>query len=470
MERGATEGAPAGDRSADPQTEGTDGPPEDGGLPAETPPGPDGLPVLGNVRSLVDDPRAFYDEMSGYGDVVSYSVPLMDFCTVLHPDLIERVLVTENDHFEKFGFEDLGGDFMSEGLLLAEGEQWQRQRLAAQEAFTPDRIRTYGDAMGRYADAMVDDWTDGETVQLDRAFSELTLRILSRSLFDLELADDADAVTRVADAINERGDLDGLSTFVPLWVPTPRNRRFKRAVSAFEPFVDDLIAERRGATGEYDDLLASLMAADDVGGLTHEELRDSMATFLFAGHETTSLALTYLVLQVAQHDDVRRRLDAEYDAVLDGRRPTVDDLLELEYTDRVVTETLRLYPPAYILFRTATRDVELGGYRIPEGTNVTLPQFFVHTDERWYDDPETFDPDRWTDELEAERPEYAYFPFGGGPRHCIGMRFAMQELKTVVPTVLQRVEFDLVSDPDPDLDHAVTLQPADPVRARVTKP
>ncbi|WP_254837684.1 cytochrome P450 [Natronomonas marina] len=440
----------------------------DAELPSETPPGPDGLPVLGNVRDLVADPRGFYEEMSEYGDVVSYSVPRMDFCTVLHPELVERVLVTDNDAFEKFGFEDLGGDFMSEGLLLAEGEQWQRQRLAAQEAFTPERIRTYGEAMGRYAEEMVDGWTDGDVVELDRAFSRLTLRILSRSLFDLELAADAEVVTEMAAAINDRGDLDGVSTFVPMWVPTPRNRRFRRAASTFEEFVDDLVAERRGSTDAYDDLLASLMAArEDGGDLSEAELRDSMATFLFAGHETTSLALTYLVLLVAQHDDVRDCLDEEYATVLGGRRPAVEDLPDLEYTGRVVDETLRLYPPAYILFRTAREDVELGGYRIPAGTNVTLPQFFVHTDERWYDDPGTFDPDRWTDGFEDSLPEYAYFPFGGGPRHCIGMRFAMQELKTVVPTVLQRVEFELVSDPDPELDMAITLRPSDPVRATV---
>jgi cytochrome P450 len=438
-------------------------------LPSETPPGPDGLPVLGNVRPLVDDPWAFYDELSEYGDVVSYSVPRMEFCTVLHPDLIERVLVTDNERFGKFGFEDLGGEFMSEGLLLAEGEQWQRQRTAAQQAFTPDRIREYGDAMGRYADEMADEWADGETVALDRRFSRLTLRILSRSLFDLDLGGDADVVTEVAAAINDRGDLDGVSTFLPLWMPTPRNLRCRRAVSAFHPFVDDLIAERRGSTDEYDDLLASLMGAETDPGehLPHEELRDSMATFLFAGHETTSLALTYLVLLVSQHDDVRRRLHEEYEAVLGGRRPRLEDLPDLEYTERVIDETLRLYPPAYIIFRTAREDVELGGYRIPEGTNLSLPQFFVHTDDQWYDDPETFDPDRWTDEFEESLPEYAYFPFGGGPRHCIGMRFAMQELKTVVPTLLQRVEFELVSDPDPDLDMALTLRPSEPVRARV---
>jgi cytochrome P450 len=437
--------------------------------PLEIPPGPDGLPVLGNVRSLVRDPQAFYDEMSEYGDVVSYSVPRLEFCTVLHPELIEQVLVTDHDRFDKWGFEDLGGEFAAEGLLLTDGDQWRRQRTTIQNAFTLDRIQGYGATMARCADEMVAGWDDGEEITLNRAFSELTLGVLTRSLFDMELGADASLVTEFAETLNARGDLDGVSTFLPMWVPTPENRRYKRVLSDFRVFVEELIDERRGQADEYDDLLSLLLTAKDDDGntMSETEVRDQMVTFLFAGHETTSLALTYTFLELAQHGDVRERLDAEHDAVLDGTAPDLTDLDALTYTEQVIRESLRLYPPAYIIFREAREDVELGGYRIPEGTKLTLPQFHVHTDDRWYDRPERFDPDRWTDGFEDSMPDYAYFPFGGGPRHCIGMRFAMLELETVLPTVAQQVELELLSDPNPEFNMGATLQPDDDVRVRI---
>ena len=438
-------------------------------LPAETPPGPDGLPVIGNAFPLVREPRAFYEEMSEYGDVVSYSVPRLNFCTVLHPELIEHVLMTDHERFGKWGFEDMGGEFAAEGLLMSEGEQWRRQRTTIQNAFTLDRIQGFGETMARCADETVAGWDDGEEVALNQAFSELTLGVLTRSLFDMELGAEASMVTEFTEALNRRGNMDGVSTFLPMWIPTPENRRYKRVLSEFRSFVEELIDERRGRVDEYDDLLSLLLTAEDDGGntMSKTEIRDQMVTFLFAGHDTTSLALTYTCLELAQHDDVRDRLDAEHDAVLGGTAPELTDLDALTYTEQVIQEALRLYPPAFILFRKVHEDVELGGYRIPEGTRLTLPQFHVHTDERWYDDPGTFDPDRWTDDFEDSLPDYAYFPFGGGPRHCIGMRFAMLELKTVLPTIAQQVEFELLSDPDPEFSMGATLQPADDVRVRV---
>ena len=445
-------------------------PPSRDELPAETPPGPDGFPVIGSALSLTRDPRAFYDEMSTYGDVVSYRLPRMEFCAVLHPDLIERVLMVDYERYNKWGLEDFGGEFAPEGVLMTDGTQWRRQRTAIQNAFTVERIRSYGETMARCAAEMVDGWNEGEEIALDREFSKLTLDVLTRSLFDVELSEGSGIVTEFAETLNDRGSIDGLSTFLPMWVPTPENRRYKRVLSGFRSFIDRLIDERRGRTDEYDDLLSLLLTAeDDEGnGMSETEIRDQMVTFLFAGHETTSLALTYTFLELTKNEAVRERLATEYDAVLDGGSPGLNTLGDLTYTERVIRESLRLYPPAFIMFRKTAEDVELGGYRIPEGTRVTLPQFHVHTDERWYDAPGTFDPDRWTGEFEESLPDYAYFPFGGGPRHCIGMRFAMLELKTIIPTVAQRVAFELLSDPDPELDMATTLRPAEDIRMRVS--
>jgi cytochrome P450 len=441
----------------------------DESLPKETPPGPSGWPLLGNTLQLVRDPFAFYETLDSYGDVVSYRVAGQQFCTVLHPDYVETVLF-DPETFGKWGFEEFGSDFAPEGVLLTEGEQWRKQRTILQDAFTLDRIETYARTMSDYAAEMVDDWDDGQEVALNREFSKLTLRILAHSLFDLDLRERGDLVTEFAETLNDRADVGNVSAFVPDWVPLPSNRRYRRVRAEFRSFVDDLMDERRGRTDEYDDLLSILLGAQaEEGSLTDDEVRDQMVTFLFAGHETTSLALTYAFLALSTHDDARDKLDAEHAEVLGGSSPTVADVPALDYTGQVIDETLRLYPPAYIMFREAREDTALGGYRIPEDTKLTVPQFRLHTDERFYDDPDRFHPERWDGDLEAELPDYAYFPFGGGPRHCIGMRFAMMELRTVIPTVAQSVRFDLQSDPDPDFRAGATLQPAADVVARVHK-
>ncbi|MFC4408569.1 cytochrome P450 [Haloarchaeobius iranensis] len=442
---------------------------DDGGFP----PGPDGLPVLGNTLQFTSDPAAFYDELASYGDVVGYSVARQRMTTVLHPDLVEQVLVTESDSFGKWDLSDFGNQFAPEGLLLTEGEQWREQRTQAQPAFQLDRIRSYGDAMAGYARDMVEEFDDGETVAANERFSELTLRILADSLLDLDVdgSEAGAAITRAARALNERADPDGLSTFVPTWVPTPSNRRYKRAMGEFEATVDRLIAERRDADAdEHDDLLAMLMQAGDGGdGMSDTELRDTMLTFLFAGHETTSLALTYTTYLLAEHPDVADRLRAEVDEAVDGDRPDTFDVFGLELLDRVCSESMRLYPPAYVIFREAREDVELGGYEIPADTKLTLPQFRIHRDGRWYDAPDEFRPERWTDRFEESLPEYAYFPFGGGPRHCIGMRFAMLELKLVLATLVRHCRFEYVADEPPQPRFAASYQPEDDVRLRVTK-
>jgi len=456
--------------------------PDDGSGAGETrgtgelPPGPDGLPVLGNTLTLARDPIGFFDRMAAYGDVVRYELAGQPFTMVLHPAYVERLLVTDSDSLRKFRFEEFGfgsgtDAFAPEGVLFSEGEQWRAQRTTLQAAFTPDRIERYGETMVATAAEHAVGWPRGEEVAIDRRFSELTLDVLSRTLFDLDLDGRGEAITDVARALNGRADTRSLSAFLPSWVPTPSQRRYDRAMAAFDELVDDLIAERRGADDldRRDDLLSLLLTRAGPEGYRHSEteLRDQLLTFLFAGHETTSLALTYTTLLLSRHHTVLDRLHEEWEEVLGGDDPTPADLPALSYTDRVLRESLRLYPPAFAVFRTVLEDLTLGGYLLPEGTNVTIPQFRIHRDSRFYDDPERFRPDRWTDGFEDCLPEYAYFPFGGGPRHCIGMRFARTELSLVLPTLLRRVEIDPRSDPEPDLAPGATLQPADDVRVRI---
>ncbi|MXV62867.1 cytochrome P450 [Natronorubrum sp. JWXQ-INN-674] len=438
------------------------------------PPGPGGLPLLGSTLDVMRRPIAFLDDLAAYGDVVSYRVAGQRFVALFDPAAIEWVLVDRHDRFRRWSGEEWGDTFAgyaSEGLLLTEGEQWRRQRLLLQEVFTPVRIETYTDAMIAETERTIGAWDEGETIDLAAAMSRLTLRILARSLFDIDLEEQGDTVRRAAEALNGRANARNPSAFLPGWIPTPTNRRLHRSMDDLESLVDELIENRRDEAADRDDMLSLLLTAetDDGTTLSEREVRDQLITFLFAGHETTALALTYALHALGRNPETRRRLREEGHTVTGGERPTLAALPELSYTDQVVSETLRLYPPAYTLFREATADLEIGGYRVPEGTKITIPQIRVHRDGRFYDDPERFRPARWTDEFEEHLPEYAYFPFGGGPRHCIGMRFARLELKLVLSTTVAAADVNPIDRSEPTFAPSVTLQPADPIEAVVRK-
>jgi cytochrome P450 len=290
------------------------------------------------------------------------------------------------------------------------------------------------------------------------------VRILARSLFGTDIERHVETIAGAMDDIGARAEAGLLAALVPPWLPTPQNRRARRGQEAIDDVITDLVERRRGDTAGRDDLLSTLIEAHDAGEIGREGLRDQLVTFLLAGHETTSLALTYTWYLLARHGRVRERLHAELDAELGGATPTMGDLAGLECTEKVVTESMRLYPPVYRVLRQTRAPVEIGGYELDAGTNLTLPQWLVHRDARWYEDPETFRPERWTDEFEASLPEYAYFPFGGGPRRCIGMRFATLEAKLVLATVAQRYELGL-ADPGADLEFqpGATVTPTNPV-------
>ena len=427
------------------------------------PPGPDGLPLVESTVAASRDGLAFADALQTYGDLVSYSAFGTEFVAVFDPEIVETVLVSRSDDFEKGEFEMAFGDLVApDGLAFTEGARWRRQRTTLQSAFTPERIERYAAEMVEQTAALADGWADGETVALDESFSELTLRILTRALFDLDFDTERAAVVREAtQAIGTVVDTFGLLSLLPDWVPTRSERRYERAMAALDDLVARLIRERRATAADRDDLLSLLVTAADADdtGIDAESLRDQLVTFLFAGHETTATALTEACWLLAGHPGVRDRLDAELDAVLGDRDPTVADLPALEYTEDVVREALRLYPPVYSLYRQPRAAVVLDGYRVPADTTLQLATYNIQRDDRWWDAPEEFRLGRWSGESsDADRPEYAYFPFGGGPRHCIGMRFAMTELKLAVATLARRVAFERRTR-ELDLSMGLTLDP-----------
>lgn len=438
-------------------------------------PGLDGLPFVGSFFGFVRDPFGFYDELLEHGDtVVGYTMMGYEMCSVLDPDAIEDVLLNDADAFPKP--EMLGdslGDYMGEGLLLTEGEHWREQRTMLQPMFYRERIETYGDLMSDYAAESAEGWAERSDVELQSAASDLTLRILARTLFDVDVDAYEAEIRGVAEAISEIGRAGSLESQVPQWVPLPSRRRHQRAFEAFDDAMTELIDESRAAhdadsRGDGDDILSLLLEAEYPDGSqpSETEIRDQLMTFLFAGHETTALALTWAFILLNRRPETYERLHAEVDAVLDGDRATLEDLPELTYTDQVAMETLRLRPPPAALFREASRDVELGGYHVPEGTMLVLPMFEVQTDPEYFEDPYTFRPERWDGDLEDEIPDYAYFPFGGGPRHCIGMRFANLELRLALATIARNVEID-VQNPDVDADLGTPFEPAEDVEALV---
>ena len=434
------------------------------------PPKRTGLPVLGSAVSFGRDPYAFYEDVATHGDVVRFSMGSYDMVGVLAPDAIEEVLV---EKFERFRKPDAAGgvDILADGVLLSDGEQWQAQRSRLQPMFYRERIETYAETMATYAAAAVDEWAAADTVDLTDATSTYTLRVLGKTLFGVDTDNHRQAIRTGAEAILERSSQNPVSVDLPDWLPTPSNRRYRRGIDQLESVVDDLIASTDG-TGDDQNLLSMLVSAstEEDGGPTESEIRSQLVTFLFAGHETSATALTWALYELGRKPAVADRLQDEVDDVVDGATATLAALPDLEYTEQVLRETLRRYPPAAAIFREADEDVTVGGYRVPEDTFVVLPQFHVHTDERWWSDPEQFDPSRWDDisDPPGDRPEYSYFPFGGGPRHCIGMRFARMELKLALATIARRCRITHDHD-DVGIDVGSTVHPGETIRASIQR-
>ena len=435
--------------------------------PSGQPPGPSGLPVIGNLHRYLRDPLGFIEDCAAtYGDVAYTNVGPAESYLVAHPKHVQRVLVAEDDRFRKA---DAGQGrlepIFGEGLVTSDGPRWRRQRTRMQPAFRPDRIEAYAEIMTRRAVAIADEWEAGETIRIDEEMRRLTLSILVRSLFGTDLGPRETAIRESFVAMEAR--FEGVNIWLPGWLPTPTNRRFARERDRLDGIVYDLINERRDEATTRTDLLSTLLVAetDDGERMTDEQVRDEVVTLLAAGHDTTALALTYAWHLLGTHADANERLQAELDDVLGGAAVSVADLPELEYTGAVVRESMRLYPPVHATVREPTEDVTFGGYTIPAGATVFLPQWLIHRDGRFYDEPEEFRPERWL--TDRDRPEYAYFPFGGGPRHCIGHRFATVEAQLLVATIAQQWDLVPMTDEPLSVRPSITLRPTDRVRAVV---
>jgi cytochrome P450 len=438
------------------------------------PPGPRGLPVVGNTRQYAKDPFTFLQACEeAYGDLTRFEFGPMDTYLLTSPDEIERVLVTDAEKYRKPSFQDDAiGDLLGDGLLLSEGEQWRKQRDLAQPAFAMGRITGLDEMMTDNVLAMLEDWADGDVINVEMEMARVTVAIIVEAMFGTSLTDEQIATVQSnLEPLGARFEPDPLRFLLPDWAPTKENREYNRAVRTLEELVDEVVAERRGTEfGEGEepmDLLSILLRAQARGEQSDDQLRDELMTMLLAGHDTTALTLTYAWLLLSEHPAVRERVHDELDEVVSGSVPTAAEARRLTYLERVLQETMRVYPPVYAIFREPKVDVRLAEYRVPAGSAVMLPQWAVHHSERWWDDPETFDPDRFLPERSRDRPRYAYFPFGAGPRHCIGKQFSMLEAKLILGTVATRFDLDRLDEGPIERRGSLTMHPKEPPEMRL---
>jgi cytochrome P450 len=437
-------------------------------------PGPRTLRPGGSFPDFRRDPLAFLTGSARqHGDVVAFRFFHVPVWLVNGPEFIEQVLSTKAASFMKGRGLQAGRPIFGDGLLTSEGEFWKRQRRLAQPAFHRDRIASYGGSMGPAADRMLETFHEGETRDAHADFMRLTLEIAGRTLFGLDVSHEAHEVGEALEiALSEFPSL--LNPLVRIFLsrlPTRRAKRLKGSVSRLDAVIFRMIGERRALGADTGDLLSMLLAArdEDGSGMTDRQLRDEVLTIFLAGHETTAIALTWAVLLLSRHPAERERLEAEADALAADRAVAFDDLRSLPFTEAVVKESLRLFPPAWAIGRTALEDVEIGGHVIRKGSAVLVSPWVAHRDGRFFDEPEAFRPARWLDEKIKVLPRFAWFPFGGGPRVCIGSAFAMMEAVLVLAAVARRVRLDVVPGHPVEPFPSVTLRPRHGLRVTVSK-
>lgn len=407
-------------------------------------------PLLGNLREFNGDTLQFFEDQRAHGDVVAFWFGPFLAYIINHPDLVHQVLVTDAAKMQKSPFAVAGlAPLAGNGIFTSDGEFWRHQRRLVQPAFHTKRIGSYATTINAYADEMALDWADGETRDMQHEMTTLTMRIISKVLFDADVREDADTVGQaIADAFSIIDDRLRQVYPLPYWVPLPKNRALATHVAAIERVVQGFIAERRHTGEDKGDLLSMLLLAqaEDGAVMTDKQVRDEALTLFGAGHETTAKALTWLFYLVAQHPEVEARVLSEVAEVIGDRPITFDDLSRLTYTTAVVKETLRLYPPAWATTRYAKESVMLGEYEVEKGRIITIPIWSLHRDPRFFNDPDRFNPDRFLPDNEKLIPKYAYIPFGGGPRVCIGNSFAMMEATIIFASLLRRHHLTVAPD------------------------
>jgi cytochrome P450 len=439
------------------------------------PPGPKGKLFGGNFTAFRRDALAYLQKAaSEYGDVVYFRFGPQDVFFLNHPDYIKDVLVTHHQSFMKGRALQRAKRLLGEGLLTSEGDFHRRQRRLAQPAFHRGRISSYASVMTDYAARTSSRWRDGETLDISQEMMRLTLAIVGKTLFDTDVESEADEIGAALTAVMELFDYL-LMPFSELLekLPLPHVRRFQKAKERLDETIYRIIEERRRRAEDRGDLLSMLLSARDEEGdggqMTDLQVRDEVMTIFLAGHETTANALSWTWYLLSQNREVEAKLHEELDAVLQGRAPTVEDVPRLRYTEMVLAESMRLYPPAWAIGRLALKEHEVGGYTIPAKALVLLSPYVTQRDERYFPSPTRFDPERWTPQAREARPQFAYFPFGGGTRRCIGEGFAWMEGILLISALAHNWRMRLVPNHRVETLPVITLRPKHGMKMTVEK-
>lgn len=439
-------------------------------------PGPKGRPIIGSLNERRKRPLSFFLETTRtYGDIVRYKMGYMTVHLLNDPDAIKYVLVDHAANFIKgFGYEQLL-PVLGRGLLTSEGSFWRRQRKLAQPAFHRQRLTEISEVMAQEARSHIEKWRtaseSGKPFDIAEDMMHLTLRIVGLTLLGSDVSADVDSVGTAVSCLLREGNRRLLSlTHFTEKLPLPKNLVYKRHLDTLNSIIYSIIEKRRanpGSSTPSGDLLSMFMAAQDEETgerMSNQQLRDEVMTMFLAGHETTANLLAWTFYLLSRHPGIERKVREELQTVLNGRTPRFDDLPQLVYLESVLEESLRLYPPAWILARQSTRVERVGGFDIPKGSVIVISPYVIHRNTKFWDNPEGFDPDRFIEKNSQDRKKYSYIPFGAGPRQCIGNAFALMEAKIILATALQSYQLDLLPGHVVEPEPLITLRPKNGVQ------
>jgi cytochrome P450 len=428
------------------------------------PPGPKGKLLVGNLLDFRRNPPEFLlNAANQHGDVAYLTFGPQKVFLVNSPELIKDILVTNPKNFIKSRGLQMAKRFLGEGMLTSEGEFHRRQRRLAQPAFHRQRIANYADSMVHYSTKLRDGWHDGETLDISQEMMRVTLSIVGKTLFDAEVESEASEIGEALTALLKMFErITNPFASILAKLPLPSNARMDKARKRLDETIYRIINERRKTPEDRGDLLSMLLMAqdeEDGGSMTDKQVRDESLTLFLAGHETTANALTWTWYLLSQNPEVEAKFHEEIDTLLDGRLPTFADVPNLRYTEKIFAESMRLYPPAWTIGRQVLNDYPLGQYIAPKGSIILMSPYVMHHTAHFYPEPFQFDPERWTPEVRDARPKFSYFPFGGGPRVCIGEQFAWMEGILLLATLAQPWRMRLAEGQIVQPQPMITLRP-----------
>ena len=428
-------------------------------------PGPKGNFFLGNALQLNKDLLGFSTHCAEqYGDLVPLRLGLIPVCLINKPEYIEQILQQRELFVKNTPDWRTVRTLVGQGVFTSEGDFWVRQRRLIQPVFQQQRINAYAETMVNYTQNLLLTWKNGEIRDIHKDMMDLTLNIVTKTIFDIDLSGTggktiADCLNIAMEWFTSQQKQGYLELF---WLPTLINFRYKGALKKMDRFIYELIRQRRVNRKDSPDLLSMLIEAVDPldgNGMSDRQLRDELVTLMLAGHESTANVLSWTFVLLCQNPSVQSKLIVELETVLRNRLPNIEDINHLEYTQQVIKESLRLYPPLYALPRCPIRDCEIGGYTFPAGCYIIVSPWIMQRSSNYFANPEQFQPERWENNLEKELPKGVYFPFGDGPRICIGKGFAMMEATLLLATIVQKFKLELLSEPPIVPFPSITLRP-----------